>query len=204
MPPLPESERHVDAAGVLRRRWRRTAATRWPGCGARSTGRASAGVAKRTALGQLLVTLLPALFIVALLGVTWQFATTPDVDGRHGRADRGGRPDRGAPAPERRSVDRPRAAAAEPRGAGSRAARSRRRKREGSAAPPRRAAKARSEPARPRGRRSKAAAAARPPSRQRLPTPTWFWIVFGVGIALLAVALLRSGTGSGSRSSRCC
>ena len=40
-------------------------------------GRGGAGVARRTVLGQLVVTLLPALFIVVLLGLTYRLATAP-------------------------------------------------------------------------------------------------------------------------------
>ena len=38
-----------------------------------------AGVAKRTVFAQFLVSLVPALFIVAILGVTYRIATAPDV-----------------------------------------------------------------------------------------------------------------------------
>ena len=44
------------------------------------TGGGSAGVAKRTVLAQLLVTLVPALFIAALLGTTYRVATAPEVE----------------------------------------------------------------------------------------------------------------------------
>src|SRR5439155_17698756 len=39
-----------------------------------------AGVAQRTVLGQFMVTLVPALFIAAVLGVTYRMATAPEVE----------------------------------------------------------------------------------------------------------------------------
>jgi hypothetical protein len=43
-------------------------------------GNPVASIAKRTALGQLVVSLLPALFIVAVLGITYRIATAPEVE----------------------------------------------------------------------------------------------------------------------------
>src|SRR5438034_3768837 len=76
MPPLPQSERRVElppfaqalaplGSNALTGLWRAF------------TGGGSAGVAKRTVLGQPVVTLSPALFILFLLGVTYQVATAP-------------------------------------------------------------------------------------------------------------------------------
>lgn len=44
------------------------------------TAGGSSGVAQRSMLGQLLVTLVPALFIAVLLGNTWQRATAPEAE----------------------------------------------------------------------------------------------------------------------------
>src|SRR2546428_10119012 len=41
---------------------------------------AGGSIAKRTALGQLMVTLIPLLFIAAVLGVTYRMATAPEVE----------------------------------------------------------------------------------------------------------------------------
>src|SRR5437868_473455 len=79
MPPLPESERRVELPS-----WARTLArhgsnalTGLSGALGRGT---ETGVAKRTVLGQLLVALLPALFIAAILGVTYRLATAPEIE----------------------------------------------------------------------------------------------------------------------------
>jgi TRAP-type mannitol/chloroaromatic compound transport system permease large subunit len=79
MPPLPESERRVElppfaqklaphGSNALTGLWRALIAG------------GSSGVAQRTALGQLFVTLLPALFIAAVLCVTYRVATAPEVE----------------------------------------------------------------------------------------------------------------------------
>jgi len=79
MPPLPESERRVELppfAQTLAPRGRNALAGLW-----RAAIGGNAGVvAKRTVLAQLFVTLLPALFIAALLGVTYRMTTAPEVE----------------------------------------------------------------------------------------------------------------------------
>src|SRR5437762_2849207 len=78
MPPLPESERRVELprwAQTLAPRGRNALAGLW-----RAAIGGNAGVAKRTVLAQLFVTLVPALFIAALLGVTYRMATAPEVE----------------------------------------------------------------------------------------------------------------------------
>jgi TRAP-type mannitol/chloroaromatic compound transport system permease large subunit len=75
MPPLPDSERVVDLpafAQALVSRGRNALLGLM-----RSLGGNSAGVAKRTVLAQLAVTLLPALAVVALLGWGFRLATAP-------------------------------------------------------------------------------------------------------------------------------
>src|SRR5947208_4671200 len=78
MPPLAESERRVELPA-----WAQTLARHgsnaWTGLWRALGGGPEAGVAKRTVLAQLLVTLLPALFIAAILGVTYRLATAPEV-----------------------------------------------------------------------------------------------------------------------------
>src|SRR6266478_2116000 len=79
MPPLPESERHVDLppfARALAQHGSNALTGLWRGL----TGGSVAGVAKRTVLAQLVVTLVPALFIAALLGATYRIATAPEVE----------------------------------------------------------------------------------------------------------------------------
>ncbi len=77
MPPLPESDRSVALPPVAKKlapQGSNAVAGLW-----RALTRSDAGVPKKTVLGQLIISLLPALFIVALLGVTWRLATAPDV-----------------------------------------------------------------------------------------------------------------------------
>jgi TRAP-type mannitol/chloroaromatic compound transport system permease large subunit len=79
MPPLAESERHVDlppTAQILAPQGRNALIGLWRAL----TAAASAGVSKRTVLGQLVVTLVPALFIAALLAITYQVATAPEAE----------------------------------------------------------------------------------------------------------------------------
>ena len=77
MPPLPESERRVPLppfAQTLSSRSRNALA------GLAGALGGSAGVASRTAFGQLFVSLLPALVIVAALGLMYRAATAPVVE----------------------------------------------------------------------------------------------------------------------------
>jgi TRAP-type mannitol/chloroaromatic compound transport system permease large subunit len=77
MPPLPESEQRVELPPLSRAlvgRGRNALA------GLVRALAVGAGVPKRTALGQLLITLMPALAIVAILGVTYRAATAPIVE----------------------------------------------------------------------------------------------------------------------------
>src|SRR5213594_4773142 len=77
MPPLPQSERRVElpsfaqalaplGSNALTGLWRALTA--------------GGSIAKRTALGQLMVTLIPPLFIAAILGTTYRMATAPEVE----------------------------------------------------------------------------------------------------------------------------
>ncbi len=77
MPPLPESDRAVALpvfAQKLAPQGGNALAGLWR---ALTRGGSSAGVAKKTLLGQFSIALIPALFVIAVLGVTWQFATAP-------------------------------------------------------------------------------------------------------------------------------
>jgi TRAP-type mannitol/chloroaromatic compound transport system permease large subunit len=76
MPPLPESEKRVPLsplAQALSQHGRHAFAGLWRAL--RASG--DRGVARRTVLGQFLITLLPALAIAALLGTTYRAATAP-------------------------------------------------------------------------------------------------------------------------------
>ena len=90
MPPLAESERRVplppyaQALGQQRRQ-------RVGGSGRALIGSGGAGVPKRTVLVQLFVTLLPALAIVAIIGVSYRVGDRAGSRGEHRGPDRGGR-----------------------------------------------------------------------------------------------------------------
>src|SRR5216110_51597 len=78
MPPLAESERRVelpDFAQALAPHGRNALVVLW-----RAVTGGNAGVAKHTALAQLLVTLVPELVIVAVLGITYRATTAPEVE----------------------------------------------------------------------------------------------------------------------------
>src|ERR1700704_1236367 len=79
MPPLAASERSVDLppfARALAQHGSNALAGLWRGL----TGGSVAGVARSTVLAQLIVTLVPALFIASLLGVTYRMTTAPVVE----------------------------------------------------------------------------------------------------------------------------
>ncbi len=76
MPPLPLAERGV-ALPLFAQKLAPRGSNALTGLWHALVGGGSAGVDKNTVLGQFFVTLVPALFIVAVLGVTWQMATTP-------------------------------------------------------------------------------------------------------------------------------
>jgi TRAP-type mannitol/chloroaromatic compound transport system permease large subunit len=172
MPPLPESEQRVDlpphAVTLARHRNNPLIAL----CGALAGGR---GVRRRTVFAQLLVTLIPALFIVAVLGVVYHTATAPAFDvSASGLIEAGGEvatevtsPDQqsgliGAPPPEAELEQR------EPTIEGAPV----------SGAEP---TKPEETPAPAQGAKTEPATRA-PAGVDRLPAPTWFWIIFAISI----------------------
>jgi len=187
MPPLAESERRVDLPPLAQAqaRYGDNALT---GLFRVVRGGNGASVAKRTALGQLLVTLLPALFIAALLGVTYRMATAPVVEASTaGLIQAGGlvaAPEQeregttgliGAAEPEEKEPDAKEPAATDAKEAAAPSA---------TEAPklestrePSGAMKAGEAP-------KKETTAA---ESERLAVPLWLWIAFGVGIVGLAV-----------------
>ena len=188
MPPLAESERRVALppfAQTLAQRGSNALTGLWRAL----AGGGSAGVAKRTALAQLFVTLVPALFIFAVLGVTYQVATAPVVEASTaGLVQAGGliaAPDQikeatgliGAPEAEEEEsgVKEPLAEGvkelAPPPGAEEE-------KTEGAKQPPGATDTAVAKPAEMTAKAS---------AHERLPAPIWLWIVFGIGIAVVLV-----------------
>jgi TRAP-type mannitol/chloroaromatic compound transport system permease large subunit len=189
MPPLPHAERGV-ALPTFAQKLSSHGSNAAAGLLHALSGDRS-GVAKGTVLGQLLITLLPALFIVATLSMTWQLATSPEaaVD-TSGLVQSGGlmvaddKPEAGGligqppaeeiegglkePPAEGELKDSPAGRELkEPPAAGAQESRP----------------SAGAEMAMP----AVAAKAAAPAQADRLPTPVWFWIVLAVGIAALAV-----------------
>ncbi len=173
MPPLKESERRVELPAFAQ-------ALAPKGSNAFSglvrslvTG-SDARVAKRTAAFQLFVSLLPALAIAAVLGVTWRAATAPEVVASSaGLIEAGGLI--AAPASER-ELSTGLIGGSEPE-----------EKDAGLTEPPSEAKAPVTPP--------KAVDAKTPPERQqaaatsseRLPTPTWMWITLAVGVTLIAI-----------------
>jgi TRAP-type mannitol/chloroaromatic compound transport system permease large subunit len=171
MPPLPESERQVPLSPLSQK-----LAPRGRNALAGLLRAVGAGSALPAALGQLVVALLPALVIVAALGITFKVATAPEVAvDTTGLVEAGGLV--AAPVEEvqpagligqpeateeKPAVTEPAAGAEPPKGAPE--------------APPAAAGGAAS------------AAVAEP---ERLPTPNWFWIVCGVAVAALGVRYWR-------------
>ncbi len=174
MPPLPESDRAValpafaqklapQGGNALTGLWR-----------ALTKGGNRAGVEKKTLLGQLFVTLVPALFVIAVLGLTWQFATAPaakvDTTGlveQGSQMTAGGLEElsdsSGLAEPDKDGLQ-------EPPG-------------EKDAAAPAVAAAKPAEAAKPAVVEKVAVAE---PEAERLATPMWFWIVFVVLAAAIA------------------
>ncbi len=173
MPPLAESEQRVPLpphAQALAQQKIHVLAALWRAL----MGQGSAGVPKRTVLGQLVVSLLPALVIVVLLGTTFRSATAPVVEASTaGLVEAGGaiaadikEEPAGLigmqePEPEASEVKEP------PVEAASGEAKT------GAAAPVR--------PTEVTAVEEKPAAA----NQERLPAPTWFWIVLAAGIGLI-------------------
>jgi TRAP-type mannitol/chloroaromatic compound transport system permease large subunit len=171
MPPLAASERHVDLppfAQALAPQGSNALTGLWRAL----RGGGSAGVAKRTILAQLLVSLTPALFIAAILGATYQTATAPEVEASTaGLIEAGGL----IAAPEAESeASSGLIGAQEPVEEPSQAKE-----------PPAEGAKADEGAKAPAAVEEKPAPAAS--DQTRLPVPLWLWITFGFGIAIIGL-----------------
>ena len=174
MPPLSESDRRVPLppfAQALAKRGGSSIAALWSAL----TGSSGTGVAKRTAFMQLFITLLPALFIAALLGVTYRVATAPEVEASTaGLVQVGGLAESAAEEREQ-STGLIGAPEAEEQGE------------TGDKEPPAKEAEkaAPAEATAPEEKPAQKAAA--PASEERLPVPAWFWIVLAIGVAAIAL-----------------
>lgn len=187
MPPLAESERRVELppfAQKLAPHGSNALTGLWRALG----GGAGAGVAKRTALGQLFVTLIPALSIAAVLGVTYRIATAPEVEASTaGLIQAGGLV--AAPEQERdMSADLIGAAEPEEMEPGVKEAAPEAAKETLPAET--KSEKGPKEP--PASARAVERKSTEPLAEEqaRLPVPLWLWVTFGVGIAVLAVLYL--------------
>src|SRR5213594_4220787 len=165
MPPLAESERRVDLppfAQALSQQSSNALTGLWRAF----TGGGSAGVAKRTVLAQLFVTLVPALFVAAVLGTTYRMATAPEVEASTaGLIEAGGLV--AAPEPEREASSGL-IGMQEPEESGIKESPA-----ESSKTAPQAGAEA-----------AKAPATA---ESERLPVPIWLWVTFAVGIAIIVL-----------------
>ena len=190
MPPLAESERRVPLqplARTLAQQGGHALAGLWRAL----TGPGSAGVAKRSVAGQLIVSLVPAVAIVALLGIMYRTATAPEfVASAAGLIEAGGEFAAaatsqeqeagiiGEPPPEEEKKEGAQEPPAEaPRDLGAAPAADQ--PGPSGSQEPRSAAQS-------AGDKSAQVAASAPP-KDRLPAPTWFWIVFAIGIAAIGV-----------------
>jgi TRAP-type mannitol/chloroaromatic compound transport system permease large subunit len=181
MPPLAENERRVPLtafAQTLSPRGSNALAGTWQAL----TG-SGFGVSKPAALGQFIVTLVPAIVIVAILGITYRVATAPVVEAAAtGLVEVGGLAESaaeereaspgviGAPENEEEGVKQP-GEEEEPE--------------QLSAAPAAEEEKAAEAPA-----AQSEAGEARPTAAagaERFPAPTWFWIVLVIGASAIGV-----------------
>jgi TRAP-type mannitol/chloroaromatic compound transport system permease large subunit len=185
MPPLAASERRVELASWMRAQERRSPNALlglWRVLG----GGAGVGVAKRTVLGQLLVTLLPGLFIAAMLAITYRVATAPVVEASTaGLIQAGGlvaAPEQeregttgliGAAEPEEKDIG-----VQEPPAEVTK---------EAAPATPATGKGATESPGGPQSLEKKSAPDSSAEAQARLPVPLWLWIAFGFGIVLIAV-----------------
>jgi len=190
MPPLAESEQRVPLqplARTLAQQGSNALAGLWRAL----TGSGRAGVARRAVAGQLIVSLVPALAIIVLLGVTFRSATAPVVvDSSAGLIEAGGEFAAAATSQEQEAgiIGEPPPEEEKKEGAQEPPAEA---PRELGAAPAadQPAPSGSQEPgsaAQPAGDKSAQVAASAPP-KDRLPAPTWFWIVFAIGIAAIGV-----------------
>src|SRR5688572_11651217 len=182
MPPLAESEHRVPLPShsqELSRRNGHPLAVLWVAL----TGRYSSGVAKRTIFGQLTLTLLPAIVIVAFLGLMFRSATAPETEASvAGLIQAGGEY----------------AAAASSQEEGGLIGQPEEEKAEGAQEPPAEmtaeAAAPAAETPQPGSAAGEAEAAAPTApatpgaaAGARTPVPTWYWVIFAIGLTLIGL-----------------
>ena len=181
MPPLPESERRVNLPALaqsLAKQGRNALVGLSRALGSET------GAAKRTALGQLIVTLLPLLFLAAVLTVTYRVSTTPEVVDTTGLVEAGSVDTTNAVEEESSGLSTP--PGSDEGGAGLQE-------------PPSEEPKAEVAPQEQKPAVAAAPAAAEAPAAapvaaqapatapDRLPAPLWFWVMLGLCAAGLAI-----------------
>ncbi len=138
-----------------------------------------AGVPARAVLGQLLVSLLPALALGALLALTYEVATAPAQTLEAGLVEMGGAAVGQEEAPaEAGGLATPTEEDQQPEQLGVAP---------GADEPAEAAALPAEKGAAPAAEASKASKAASPAQAERLPAPAWYWIVFALCIATIAL-----------------
>ena len=186
MPPLSESERRVELPSFAQK-LRQHGSNALAGLFRAVSGQPSDGVAKPVAFRQLIVSLLPALFMAAVLAVTYRMATAPEVQASTaGLIEAGGLV--AAPASERELstelIGQPAAEESEP--AAKEAAPEEAKQ---AATEPKTDANTKAQATAPPAveKKTEAGAAA---SEDRLPVPLWLWITIAVAILALVVIYL--------------
>jgi TRAP-type mannitol/chloroaromatic compound transport system permease large subunit len=168
MPPLQESERRV-ALPAYAQSLRQYSGNALAGLSRAFTGRAGAvDVAKRTVLSQLVVSLSPAIFILAVLGFAYSAATAPEA-----KTDTAGLIEAGGAIAADASESEQSTGLI------------------GAEEPP--AEEEKKEAAKPEAPQQSAQAEApapvqaAAPAAARVPAPLWFWIVLAVGVAIIVL-----------------
>jgi TRAP-type mannitol/chloroaromatic compound transport system permease large subunit len=168
MPPLQQSERRVALPGYAQS-LRQYSGNALAGLSRAFTGRAGAvDVAKRTVLSQLVVSLSPAIFILAVLGFAYSAATAPEA-----KTDTAGLIEAGGAIAADASESEQSTGLI------------------GAEEPP--AEEEKKEAAKPEAPQQSAQAEApapvqaAAPAAARVPAPLWFWIVLAVGVAIIVL-----------------
>jgi len=177
MPPLPLSERGVALTPMVQRLASR-GSNAFAGLWRAAAGAGAAAGEKKTVFGQLVVTLIPALFVMGVMGLTWQLATAPEaIVDTTGLVEAGSRMTAGINDESPSPVD---SLGAEKEGGGLQEPPSEAAKDDAAPPPAETAAK-------PAVVAKAPAAAAPTANAERFPTPTWFWIMLGISVALLVM-----------------
>jgi len=190
MPPLSESDQRVPLP-PLARTLAQQGSHALTGLWRALTGPGGTGVSTRAVAGQLVVSLLPALAIIVLLGVTFRSATAPEVEASvAGLIQAGGDVAAAATSQEQETglIGQPAAEEEKQEGAQEPSAEAPK----DLGAPPT-ADQLKSESTQEPGSKVKPAAeksastAAKAPAKERLPIPAWFWIMLAIGIAIIGI-----------------